>query len=110
MRSVSKIAFCGLAIFCIAALFFSGSAEADQSGSRMALVIGNSSYTNLPKPSQPGPTTREPSPKSLKAMGYKARLLIDGSDKISGEKSASSPAILKRPTSRWCFMPGTARR
>ena len=47
--------------------------------SRMALVIGNSNYANLPKLSNPANDARAVA-ETLKTMGYKARLLIDGSE------------------------------
>jgi uncharacterized caspase-like protein len=47
--------------------------------SRMALVIGNSNYANLPKLSNPANDARAVA-EILKTMGYKARLLIDGSE------------------------------
>jgi uncharacterized caspase-like protein len=47
--------------------------------SRTALVIGNSNYINLPKLSNPANDARAVAD-TLKSMGYKARLLIDGSE------------------------------
>jgi hypothetical protein len=47
--------------------------------SRMALVIGNSNYANLPKLSNPANDARAIAD-TLKSMGYKARLLIDGTE------------------------------
>jgi len=47
--------------------------------SRMALVIGNSNYANLPKLSNPANDARAIAD-TLNLMGYKARLLIDGSE------------------------------
>ncbi len=47
--------------------------------SRVALVIGNSNYSNLPKLSNPASDARAITD-ILKSMGYKARLLIDGSE------------------------------
>lgn len=47
--------------------------------SRMALVIGNSNYANLPKLSNPANDARAVAD-TLKSMGYNARLLIDGSE------------------------------
>jgi hypothetical protein len=46
---------------------------------RVALVIGNSSYTNLPKLTNPTNDARAVT-EALKSMGYKAHLLIDGSE------------------------------
>jgi uncharacterized caspase-like protein len=46
---------------------------------RVALVIGNSTYVNLPKLSNPANDANAVA-EILKAMGYKARLLIDGSE------------------------------
>jgi uncharacterized caspase-like protein len=47
--------------------------------SRMALVIGNSNYANLPKLLNPANDARAIAD-TLKSMGYKARLLIDGTE------------------------------
>jgi hypothetical protein len=46
---------------------------------RVALVIGNSTYTNLPKLTNPANDARAVT-ETLKSMGYKAHLLIDGSE------------------------------
>jgi caspase domain-containing protein/TENA/THI-4/PQQC family protein len=46
---------------------------------RMALVIGNSNYANLPKLLNPANDARAIAD-TLKSMGYKARLLIDGTE------------------------------
>jgi uncharacterized caspase-like protein len=47
--------------------------------SRVALVIGNSNYSNLPKLSNPASDARAIAD-TLKSMGYKTRLLIDSSE------------------------------
>jgi hypothetical protein len=46
---------------------------------RMALIIGNGNYANLPKLSNPANDARAVA-ETLRTMGYKARLLIDGSE------------------------------
>jgi hypothetical protein len=46
---------------------------------RVALVIGNTSYTNLPKLTNPANDARSVT-ETLKSMGYKTHLLIDGSE------------------------------
>jgi uncharacterized caspase-like protein len=46
---------------------------------RLALVIGNSNYANLPKLSNPANDARAVA-ELLKTMGYKARLVLDGSE------------------------------
>lgn len=46
---------------------------------RIALVIGNSNYVNLPKLSNPANDARAVA-ESLKTMGYRVRLLLDGSE------------------------------
>ena len=49
------------------------------SESRMALVIGNSDYSSLPKLANPANDARSVA-EILKTMGYKVRLLVDGSE------------------------------
>jgi uncharacterized caspase-like protein len=52
---------------------------------RTALVIGNSTYANLPKLSNPANDARAVA-ETLKAMGYKIRLLIDGSEQSTRQE------------------------
>ena len=76
--------------------------------SRMALVIGNSSYANLPKLSNP-PNDARAVADTLKSMGYKVRLLIDGSEQnIRREISAVRKRFSKKPKLHLFFMRGTA--
>jgi hypothetical protein len=53
--------------------------DAVPSESRIALVIGNSSYSSLPKLPNPANDARAVA-EIVKAMGYNVRLLIDGSE------------------------------
>jgi uncharacterized caspase-like protein len=48
---------------------------------RTALVIGNSTYVNLPKLSNPVNDAKSVA-EALKAMGYQVRVLLDGSEQI----------------------------
>jgi hypothetical protein len=54
-------------------------------GTRLALVLGNSNYANLPKLSNPANDARSVA-EILQKMGYETHLLLDGSDQsIRGE-------------------------
>ena len=55
--------------------------SAEPASVRMALIIGNSNYTNLPKLSNPSRDAKSVA-ETLAAMGYKTRILLDGTEQI----------------------------
>jgi hypothetical protein len=72
---------------------------------RLALVIGNSKYENLPKLSNPANDARAVADLFQK-MGYRTRLLLDASDQ-NIRQAELSQMNLKRQTPLSSFTPGT---